>query len=42
MGCLVLGRGTGDDDAPLSPAFEEWSRLFCHTNVVRIVTFCKN
>ena len=35
---LTLGIRSGDDNASLLRVFEGWSRLFCHTNVVRIVT----
>ena len=31
-----------DDNESLTPVFEGWPRLFCHTNVVRIVALCKN
>ena len=34
---LALGMKPSDDNAFLLPVFTECSRLFCHTNVVRIV-----
>ena len=38
---LTLGTRPSDDNASLLRVFEAWSRLFCHTNVVQIVTLCK-
>ena len=39
---LALEMRPSDDNASLLPLFEGWSFLLCHTNVVRIVTLCKN
>ena len=40
--CHTLGMKPSNDDASLLTVFEGRSRLFCHTNVVRMVTLCKN
>ena len=37
----TLGMSPSDYNASLLPVFARWFRLFCHTNVVRIVTLCK-
>ena len=39
---LTLGMRPSDDNAFSLPVFEGCSRLFCNTNVVRIVSLCKN
>ena len=39
---LTLGQSLSDDNASSLPVLEEWFRLFCSTNVVWIVTLCKN
>ena len=39
---LTLGKSLSDDNASSLPVFEGWFRLFCSTNVVWIVTLCKN
>ena len=39
--CLALGMRPGNNASLLS-VFERYSRLFYHTNVVRIVTLRKN
>ena len=39
---LTLGQSPTDDNASSLPVFEGWFRLICSTNVVWIVTLCKN
>ena len=39
---LTLGKSSSDDNASSLLVFEGWFRLFCYTNVVCIVTFCRN
>ena len=39
---LTLGMSPNDDNGSSLPVFEEWSRLFCYTNVARTVVFRKS
>ena len=39
---LTFGKSPSDDNASSLPVFEGWFRPFCYTNVVWIVTLCKN